>query len=108
MHRGLIKALRARGVDVQTAEEVGFRPRPDEEHLRYAASQNRALFTFNVGDFYRIHTEQLEKGRGHAGLILAKQEGFQVGRYMRGLLRLIGKLSADEMRNRAEFLSGWL
>lgn len=108
MHRGLITALRARGIDIQTAEEVGFRPRPDEEHLRYAASQGRALFTFNVRDFFRIHTELLEKGQGHAGLILAKQEGFQVGRYMRGLLRLIGELGADDMRNRVEFLSAWL
>jgi len=39
MDRDLVRALRARGVDVVTAQEVGRIGISDEEHLRFAASQ---------------------------------------------------------------------
>ena len=45
----LIIALRARGIDVQTAEEPQMRGRTDEEQLRYATDQGRAIYSFNIG-----------------------------------------------------------
>ena len=57
MHRGLVRALRARGVDVITALDVGMIEREDTEHLGYAAEQGRVLCTFNAGDFYRLHSD---------------------------------------------------
>ena len=41
--RNLIQALRARGVDVITAQEVGVIERTDDEHLQFAASCDRVL-----------------------------------------------------------------
>jgi len=58
----LIRALRARGVDVVAAWEVGMRERDDEEHLITATAQGRTLYSFNAGDFYRIHTSFLGSG----------------------------------------------
>lgn len=55
MDRDLIMALRARGADVMTAADAGMLARSDLEHLDYAATQERVLYTFNRGDFYRLH-----------------------------------------------------
>ena len=47
------------------------------------------------------------QGRSHAGLILAQQQRYPVGDQMRRLLRLVAAKSAEQMRNRIEFLSAW-
>lgn len=107
MDRDLVRALRARGVDVITALEAGMIERQDEEHLVYATVQGRVLYSFNVGDLYRIHTDFLGLGRSHAGIILARQQRYSVGEQMRRLLKLIAIKSAEDMRNQVEFLSAW-
>jgi hypothetical protein len=38
-----------------TAADAGMLARSDLEHLDYAATQERVLYTFNRGDFYRLH-----------------------------------------------------
>jgi predicted nuclease of predicted toxin-antitoxin system len=107
MRRALVRALRARGVDVITALEAGMIERGDAEHLNYATEQGRVLCTFNVGDFYRLHTEYVTEGRTHAGIVLMSQQRFSIGEQMRRLLRLIASRSADEMEGWVEFLSEW-
>ena len=73
MRQALVHAMRARGVDVTTALEEAMIHRRDEEHLDYATQQGRVLFSFNRGDFYRLHTQYLTQGKPHAGIILANQ-----------------------------------
>lgn len=107
MRHALVEALRARGIDVLTALEAGMIERTDEEHLEYATTHGRVLYSFNVGDFYRIHSDYLSEGRSHAGIILARQQRYSVGEQMRGLLQLIAAKSAEEMQNRVEFLGPW-
>jgi hypothetical protein len=107
MRRGLVLALRARGVDVITALDAGMIERSDREHLNYASEQDRVLCTFNAGDFYRLHSEYLARGRRHAGIILMQQQSLSIGEQLRRLLRLIAAKSADEMENWVEFLSAW-
>ena len=107
MRHALVEALRARGVDVLTALEAGMIERADEEHLSYATAQGRVLCSFNVEDFYRLHTTYLAEGRSHAGIILARQQRYSVGEQMRRLLKLIAAKSAGEMKNGVEFLSAW-
>ena len=107
MSRGLVRALQARGVDVITALDAGMIERGDEEHLDYATEQGRVLYTFNVGDFYRLHTTYVAQGSLHAGIILARQQHYSVGEQMRRILKLIATESADEMKNRVEFLRTW-
>ena len=43
MDRDLVRALRACGVNVITAQDVGMMGRSDEEHLLFATSQGRVL-----------------------------------------------------------------
>jgi hypothetical protein len=68
MSSALTRALRMRGFDVETAQELGMRGIPDEVHLQYAASQGRTLFSFNRRDYIRIHGEWLTAGRTHSGI----------------------------------------
>lgn len=70
MRRSLVRALRARGVDVITALDAGMIEREDAEHLDYATEQGRVLCTFNVGDFYGLHSDYVAQGKPHAGIIL--------------------------------------
>ncbi len=107
MDHDLVQALRARGVDVITALEMGMTAVPDEEHLDWATMHGRVLYSFNMGDFYHLHTVWLAQGRSHAGIILAPQQHYSVGDQMRRLLRLIVARSAEEMRDHVEFLSAW-
>ena len=107
MSHALVRGLRARGVDVATALEEGMIERDDEEHLEFAAKANRALYSFNVADFYYLHGRYLSEGKAHAGLILTRQQQFSVGEQLRRLLRLIAKVPAEEIKNRVEFLGAW-
>lgn len=81
--------------------------RKDREHSDYATTDGRVLCSFNVGDFLGLHAQFLAEGRPHAGLILTRQQRYSVGEQMRCILRLVATLSADDMRNRVEFLNAW-
>jgi len=105
--RDLVRALRARGVDVLTAQEVGMIERTDAEHLQFAAEQNRVLYSFNRGDFLRLHSLCLAEGRTHAGILLARQQHYSVGEQMRRVLKVMALKSSADMGNSVEFLSAW-
>lgn len=103
----LIQALRIRGVDVAGASASGMAGRQDEEQLRWATEPHRVLYSFNRGDFCKIHSEFMRTAQTHSGIILAAQQRYPVGEQMRRLLRLISTLTAEDMTNRIEFLSAW-
>ena len=105
--KGLVKALRSRGVTVLTALEAGLTGADDERQLAYATERECVLYSHNASDFYRLHTEWVSAGREHAGMILAPQQRFSVGEQLRRILRIRAATSAENMRNRAEFLANW-
>jgi len=41
---------------VITALDAGLTEKPDEEQLTFATESGCVLYTFNVSDFYRLHT----------------------------------------------------
>ena len=103
----LVQALMERGVDVTTANLEGMVFRPDATHLAHATLNSRVLYSFNVGDYCRIHRKWLANKKSHAGIIVASQQRFSVGEQMRRLLRISNTRSAEEMQNRIEFLGAW-
>ena len=107
MDADLVHALRIRGIEVTTALEQKMVRHDDAEHLDLATSQGRALYSFNVGDYQRLHTEYLTQGKHHAGIILAQQQRYSLGEQMRRLLKIIAGISAEEMKDRIVFLSAW-
>lgn len=92
------RGLRARGVDVVTAEGSGLLAASDEEHLAQAATQGRVIFTQDA-DFLRLHT----KGRSHAGIFCAHQQT-PIGDVIRGLMLIYRVLEPRDMHNHVEFL----
>ena len=67
---GLVESLRSRGVDVVVVGEVNRYGYSDEEQLRWATTHNRVLYSANIRDFYRIHTDFLSREEFHSGIIL--------------------------------------
>jgi hypothetical protein len=98
-------ALRGSGFDAISTPETGRLGSSDEEQLAWAAGEVRVLVTFNVGDFARLHHDWMIRGRTHAGLVVSQQR--PLGDLIRRLLRLGRTLSADDLRDRLEYLSNW-
>jgi hypothetical protein len=92
---------------VTTALEQDMIEQSDSAHLDYATAQGRVLYSFNVGDFCRLHAEYLTKGKSHAGIIVSPQQSYSIGEQMRRLLRLAAAKSAEQMCNSIEFLGHW-
>jgi len=107
MHLALVGALRANGVDTITAVDAGLIQSPDELQLEYAAERARVLYSFNVADFYQLHTAWIAANKPHAGMILARQQRYSGSDQLRRLLRLVAATSHEDMMNRIEFLSRW-
>jgi predicted nuclease of predicted toxin-antitoxin system len=104
VHPAVAVALRARGFDAVSAHEVGRRGVSDAEQLTCAATDGRALLTFNAVDFLNLHRESLETERSHWGIILCEQAS--VGEVVRRLLQLLNRVAADELCNQIYWLSG--
>ena len=107
MHSRLVTALRSRGVTVVTVMDAGITEETDEEQLAFATERECVLNTFNVSDFFRLHTHWISEGRQHAGIILAPQQRFSVGEQLRRMLLLRATITTANMRNRIEFLGNW-
>ncbi len=107
MSRSLMKGLRARGIDVISVSDEDTVGLDDAAQLELATKLNRVLCTSNTGDFYQLHTEYLEQGKIHAGIIFVSQQRYSIGEQIRRLLNLISKKSAEEIQCQVEFLSAW-
>lgn len=81
--------------------------RPDEDQLRWATSAGRTIYTFNVGDFCRLHVDFLQHAEEHAGIIVARNQRWSIGEQLRRLCRLMISKSAFDMKNELEHLGAW-
>lgn len=104
MARALVNGLRARGFDVLTVLEAGMKGRDDPAQLAYATQQGRVIYTFNVGHFCQLHTEYLEQGKTHSGIIVVPRQKYSIGEQLRKLAGFISSTTAEEMKNRLHFL----
>ncbi len=69
------QGLRRRGVDALTVQGAGLCSAADEEHLAFALSQGRVIFTYAAS----IH---------HAGIVYAPQQ-MPIGAAIRGLMLIV-------------------
>ena len=104
MARALVQALRARNVDVLTVFEAEMAGDSDPAQLAYATEQGRVIFTFNVGDYCRLHTEYLAQNRTHAGIVTVARQKYSAGEQAKHLANLVTAMSAEEMVNQLRFL----
>jgi hypothetical protein len=105
--QALIRALRARNVDIITVNETQTDGLIDVEQLRLATQQGRVLYSHNIGDFCQIHTEFITGEEKHSGIALLGQN-YSVGEQVRAILELIANKTAEQMENQLEFLSTYL
>jgi predicted nuclease of predicted toxin-antitoxin system len=97
--RAIAEGLRRRGIDVTTTPEAGLLSATDEEHIAFAVSQNRVLFTQDH-DFLRLHAS----GTPHAGMAYCAKDSKSIGAIIQGLVLIWEILEPEEMANRVEFL----
>lgn len=100
----VVQGLRARGIDVLTTVEANLCGATDQDQLVFAAQQGRSIYTFNVGDFARLHTEHLQQGIDHAGIIVVPEQRYSIGEKIRRLAGFLSRVTAEEMANRMEYL----
>lgn len=97
VHKKIAATLRLKGYDVISAHEVHKQSLADFRQLEYAVAEHRAIFTFNVGDFKRLHEEYLRKGKSHFGIILSKQQ--PIGETIKRLTKFLFEHSKTEFNN---------
>ncbi|MGH9939640.1 MAG: DUF5615 family PIN-like protein [Blastocatellia bacterium] len=95
--------LRMHGYDVTSTLEMGMVGVDDDEQLAFAATEQRAIVTFNHKDFAVRHEQYQAEGKEHWGIVLSTEETISVLR--RRLLRLLNTLSADNLKNQMRWLN---
>jgi len=101
----LAPALRRRGYIAQSCVEANTLGWEDEEHLVYAAERGMALLTSDASHFIPIAKRWYANKREHAGIIIAPElSRRQMGMLLRWTLRLLDRLTADELYNAVVYL----
>lgn len=95
--------LRRRGVDVVTAFEDGHHQSSDDTLLSHAAELDRILFTQDKG-FHSLANRWRLAQRDFPGILFAIQGRATVGDAIKYLEIFVNVMSADEMRNRIEYV----
>lgn len=101
----IAKALKRRGYEAFTTPERNKCGTSDLEQIEYATSLQAVILTHNVHDFPKLHYEIIASGKNHTGIIVGKR--YSIGETVQRVLNLASKLSAEEMKNRLEYLSDW-
>lgn len=101
--RAISEQLRARGVDVLTAQTDGADRLPDDELLDRATALVRVLFSRD-DDLLREAAQRQRAGIEFAGLVFARQLRVSIGRCVADLEIIAKAGERDDMRNRVEHL----
>jgi len=96
--RAVVRALRARGVDVLSVPEAGNLEEPDEVHLVRARAEGRVIFTQDAG-FLALAAAEPD----HAGIAFVPQ-GTSIGDIVRGLMLIHQVMDAADMLGHVEYL----
>jgi hypothetical protein len=99
----MVEYLRSLDYDVLTSYDAGQANQgiPDDEVLRFATEQNRAVISFNRDDFVALH----RGGEHHAGIIVCKDDRDYLGQvtilndYLQEVDSLIDRLIRIKKQN---------
>ncbi len=91
--------LRALGIDVVSAQELGRCGLPDPDQLAFATTEGRVVVTFDR-DYLALHTS----GVPHTGITWCRQDKYGVGQLIHALEILHGVMTAAEMIDHLEYL----
>ncbi len=108
IQKSLITALLKENLDILTTADVNRLGYSDEQQLIWAKEQNRVIYTFNVGDFCRLHKKFIPQGKNHAGIVLGQQQRYSIGQQLQGLLNITAQISSEQIQNKIIFLSNYI
>jgi predicted nuclease of predicted toxin-antitoxin system len=98
----LAKVLRDRGVNCLSTQEAGNRGLSDIDQLAFAASQDRAIVTFNIKDFIQLAQEYGASGQHHSGIILSNHILFR--ELLRRMLSFLLNCTDESLRDQVLWL----
>jgi len=104
----LVKALRNADLDVITVVDAQMLGRSDEEQLNWSTEKKRVIYSFNIGDYCKLHRDYMFEGKTHAGIVLAPQQQYSIGQQLTGLLKLVAANSSEDMIDKVIFLNSYL
>ena len=107
MEQGLVRALRARNINVLTVNDTKTFGQTDEVQLRRAALDNRVLYSHNISDFCELHKTFVLNEESHAGIVLLSQD-YSIGDRLKALSLLVMEYSSEDMFNQLRFLSQFI
>lgn len=96
----IVEALRSRGIDVTTTQDVCLGGATDQQQLAFGLAHQRVLFTHD-GDYLKLHGS----GVPLAGIVYCHQDAFNVGEIIDWLVLIWSVYSTEEMKNRVEYVS---
>jgi predicted nuclease of predicted toxin-antitoxin system len=99
----IVRGLRARGVDVLTAEEDGHSATPDAQILDRATALGRVAFSRDQ-DFLREASQRQHTGIAFAGVIYAHKVHVSIGQCVDELELLAKAGEPNDFHNRTYFL----
>ena len=102
----LASGMRRRGFDVLSCRDVGRNNLSisDEDQLTFAASQGRAIYTFNYPDFVALDNQWRAAGRSHAGIIVSVDLNWNLTEMIRRLERHLHIYAPAAQRDRVLIL----
>ena len=100
----VVQGLRARNIDVLTTIEANRAGSDDSSQLSFATSIGRAIYTFNVRDFAKLHNVYIVQNNTHSGIIVIPDQRCSISEKIRRLASFISYTNAEEMVNRMEYL----
>jgi predicted nuclease of predicted toxin-antitoxin system len=101
----LATLLREQGFDVIHVSEDELEGKPDDEILRVATENHRAVVTFNIKDFIPLAIQYFDDGKEHYGVVVSDQ--ISQGELQRRVTNLLKKLTVDELKNTIRFLQDY-
>ena len=96
---GTATGLRARGIDVVSAQEAGRCGLPDPDQLAFATAEGRVIVTFDQ-DYLALHAT----GIPHTGIVYCQADAYSVGRLIHELEIVHGAMTPAEMVDHVEYL----
>src|SRR4051812_41918559 len=90
VYASISRTLREAGIDAISTGEGGRRGASDESQLAWASGEGRAIVTFNVAHFAKLHAQWLSQHKTHAGIVVSAQR--PVGDLLRRLTHLAASL----------------
>lgn len=98
----LAKLLRDQGFDVMHVTEIDLVATPDDKIMQYAASNHRAVVTFNIKDYVPLAIQYFQDGKEHYGVVVSKE--LSRGELQKRVTKLLESVTAEDLMNAVRYL----